>query len=75
MSNIVDNFNQYINESKFTHKIKSEKYWRAILGNNKYGNKVLDTILHKQNGFASDRQYEILKRIERGDTKPYHPKN
>ncbi|MFA7156779.1 MAG: hypothetical protein WC123_03710 [Bacilli bacterium] len=47
MPNTVKDFNQYLNESKFTHKIKSEKYWRAILGNNKYGNKVLDTILHK----------------------------
>ena len=75
MPRIVQEFNDFINESKFPHEIKSEKYWRHIIGNDQFVNSILDTIMFKQRGFASDRQMQILRKLERGDTTPYHPKN
>jgi len=73
----VKNFETFVNEneSKFPHEIKSEKYWRQIVGNDKYANDVLDTIVKKQRGKASDRQMAILRRVERGDKSPYPTKN
>ena len=75
MKKPVNSFSEFIAESKFPYEIKSEKYWRRIIGNDQYANKVLDTIMFKQRGFASDRQMALLKRLECGDTTPYHPKN
>lgn len=66
----------YITESaQFTHEIKSEAYWKKILAGNDYAIKVLDTIMKKQKGFASDRQMAILRKVESGDKTPYHTKN
>ncbi len=70
-------FKEFINEAKspLTHKINSEKYWKKVLYGNDFAMKILDTILSKQNGMASDRQWEVLKRAESGDKTPYHPTN
>lgn len=74
--NIIYDFATFsIMENKFPHEIKSEKYWRNILYNNKYANEVLDTIMNKQKGRASDRQMAILRRVESGDKTPYSTKN
>lgn len=73
------NYNEFLNEaqSPLKHKINSEKYWRRILDDNrfKFALDVLNTIMAKQNGMATDRQWAILKRAETGDTSPYHPRN
>ena len=63
------------NLSKFPHEIKSEKYWRHIVGTDKFAGDVLDTIMKKQGGRASDRQIQILRRLENGETSPYSTKN
>jgi hypothetical protein len=70
-------FNEFINEaqSPLKHKINSEKYWKRILHGNDFAMKILVTVLTKQNGMATDRQWEVLKRAESGDKTPYHPKN
>lgn len=70
-------YSQFLNESNqvFPHEIKSELYWKQILKGNDFVLKMLDTIMKKQKGFASDRQMEVLKRAQRGDRTPYHPKN
>lgn len=72
-------FDEFINEAQkplFTHKV-NEKYWRRILSmqNNPMPIAILNTIMTKQNGMASDRQWEVLKRAESGDKTPYHTKN
>lgn len=65
----------------FPHEIKSEKYWRQIIASvnsektREFATKLLNTIMHKQSGRASDRQMEVLDRIRRGDTSAYHTKN
>lgn len=70
-----------VESANFPHEIKSETYWRQILKNvnnpsqRDFATKILDTIMKKQQGFASDRQMEVLRRVEKGDTSPYHPKN
>ena len=56
-------------------QIKSEKYWKQILSGNDYALKILDTVMKKQKGFASDRQMEVMRRVEKGDKTPYSPKN
>ena len=56
-------------------QIKSEKYWKQILSRNDYALKILDTVMKKQKGFASDRQMEVMRRVEKGDKTPYSPKN
>ncbi len=78
----MKSFIEFVNEAEaFSHEIKSEKYWRQILKNvnnssqREFATKVLDTIMTKQNGFASDRQMEILRRAEKGDNSPYNTKN
>jgi hypothetical protein len=70
-------FNDFVNEAKspFTHKINSEKYWRKMVDGNAFATQILDTVMKKQNGMASERQWEVLKRVESGDKTPYHPKN
>jgi len=70
-------FDDFINEaqSPLKHKINSEKYWKQILDGNDFAMKILVTVLTKQNGMATDRQWEVLKRAESGDKTPYHPKN
>lgn len=75
MKKFIKDFPQVINESKFPHEIKSEKYWRTIVYGDKYAGEILDTIMTKQQGRASDRQMAILRRKERGDTSPYPTKN
>jgi hypothetical protein len=75
MKTVVKGFENFLTENKFPHEIKSEKYWRQILGNDTYANKILDTIMKKQDGRASDRQMAILRRVERGDKTPYPTKN
>lgn len=77
MKPAVKTFMQYVSEarSKFPHEIKSEKYWRDMVYGDKFLNDVLDTIMKKQNGFASDRQMSVLRRKVSGDTTPYSTKN
>lgn len=78
---MILNYQDFLNENKFPHQIKSEKYWKNIIDSipnyskRNYVNKVFDTVMKKQQGFASDRQMEILRRAQRGDTSPYHTKN
>lgn len=73
------NFSEFINENNFLknfpHKINNENYWRKILDGNKFATDILDTIMKKQSGRASERQMEILKRVESGDKTPYSTKN
>lgn len=73
----VFSFSDFVNESNklATHKIKSEKYWRQIVGDDSYLSKVLDTVLKKQNGFATDRQMTLLRKKENGDNSPFPTKN
>jgi multimeric flavodoxin WrbA len=69
-------FSAFLNENtKFPHQIKSEKYWRQILTGNDFALKILDTVMKNQKGFASDRQMEVFRRVERGDKSPYPTKN
>jgi hypothetical protein len=69
-------FSQFVNEAeKFPHEIKSETYWRQVLKGNDFALKILDTVMKKQKGFASDRQMEVLDRVKRGDKSPYPTKN
>ena len=81
MKQFVSNFYQFITEAvhsysdRFPHEIKSEKYWRTIVYGDNYLSGVLDTIMNKQGGRASDRQMAVLRRKERGDTSPYPTKN
>jgi hypothetical protein len=75
MGNPIKSVDEFLNESKFPHEIKSEKYWRNIVYGDKYLGEVLDTIMKKQGGRASDRQMAVLRRKERGDTSPYPTKN
>ena len=64
------------NESaSFTHEIKSEDYWKKVVAHDAFALKVLDTIMKKQMGKASDRQMQILDRARRGDSSPYSTKN
>jgi len=64
------------NESaQFPHEIKSETYWKKVVSHDQYALKVLDTVIKKQQGFASDRQMQILDRARRGDKTPYSTKN
>lgn len=69
-------FSEFLNEnSNFPHQIKSEDYWRKVLQGNKYALDVLDTIMKRQQGRASDRQMNILRKGEKGDRTPYSTKN
>jgi len=52
---------------KFPHEIKSEAYWKRILFDNPYALRILDTVMTKQNGKASDKQMGIFRRVERGE--------
>lgn len=74
---VVKNFKNFVNESKgkYPHEIKNEKYWRDIAYGDSYLNKVLDSIMQNQKGFASDRQMTLLKRKASGDSTPYSTKN
>ncbi len=62
-------------------QLKSKDYWTRIINTSTnhslrtFALKVLDTIFSKQNGVATPRQLEVLKRIERGDTSNYPTKN
>lgn len=74
MGNLHD-FKSFLTESaKFCNEIKSEQYWRKVLQSDKYAIKVLDTVMKKQKGFASDRQMDIMKKVASGDKK-YSTKN
>lgn len=79
MSNQAKSFAEFVNEdstnSKFPHEIKSERYWRNIIGNDPYLTRVLTTIMNKQKGFASDSQMQVLRRRQNGETSPYSSKN
>ena len=68
-------FENFDGNPKFPHLIKSEPYWRKILSGNQFALSILDTIMNRQNGYASDRQMQVLRRVERGDTSPYNLKN
>jgi len=67
-------------ENMITPK-KDLEYWRKlwkIQPNNttgKFYRDVLKTVFKDQKGYATDRQKEILIRIETGDTSPYPSKN
>ena len=67
---LMENFNQ-----KFPHQIKSETYWKQVLAHDSYALQVLDTVMKKQKGFASDRQMALMKRVASGDKTPYSTKN
>lgn len=54
---------------------KTENYWRNIVGNDFYLSGVLDSVFKRQRGYATERQYQVLVRKERGETIPYHSKN
>jgi hypothetical protein len=76
------NFNSFLVENlgippkrKMIPMPKTENYWRNIIGNDFYLSGVLDSIFKKQRGYATERQYQILVRKERGETIPFHSKN
>lgn len=71
----VDDIIEVSETVQFPHEIKSEKFWRQALAGNEFALKVLDTVMKRQKGFASDRQMAIMRKVERGDTTPYHTKN
>lgn len=71
----LDRDRSTLDEAVLPHEIKSERYWRQILAGNDYALKVLDTVMLKQGGRASDRQMQIMRRVERGDRGPYSTKN
>lgn len=77
MKNIVSTYSSWLNENRerFPHDIGSESNWQKILMGNEYALKVLATCFAKQDGKASDRQWEILQRARRGDRTPYNSKN
>ena len=52
---------------KFPHEIKSEAYWKKILFDNPYALGVLNTVMTKQSGKASDKQMNVFRRVERGE--------
>jgi DNA-binding CsgD family transcriptional regulator len=56
------------------NKIKSEVYWKQTLKGNDYALSVLNTIMTKQDGIATDRQMGVLNRAKNGD-KNYSTKN
>ena len=60
---------------KLKHEVTLPNNWKIYLQGNPYAQAVLNTVLTKQGGMASDRQWEILQRAKRGDKGPYHPKN
>lgn len=62
-------------KNPFPHQIKSEKYWTQVLKDSEFAMKLLKTVMTKQNGFASDRQMAIFRRVEKGDKSPYPAKN
>lgn len=73
----MNNFKTY-NEWIFEgYEIKSEKFWNQILVGKKfeYAKEVLDTIMKKQNGIATERQWNILQRAKRGNVEKYSTKN
>lgn len=72
-------YNEFINEAgpspRFPHALKSESYWRNVAYGDKFLNDVLDSVFKRQGGFASERQFQVLKRKELGIKTPYHTKN
>ena len=62
-------------KNPFPHQIKSEKYWSQVLKDSEFAMKLLKTVMTKQKGFASDRQMEVFRRVEKGDKSPYPTKN
>lgn len=81
LENLV-NFNHFIKENlgypakrKMIPMPKTENYWRNIVGNDFYLSGVLDSVFKRQRGYATERQYQVLVRKERGETIPYHSKN
>lgn len=75
-------FEDFLEEnSQFKHEIKSESYWRSIINSlsnfsqRKYLEEVLETVMKKQNGKASDRQMSVLRKAASGDKTPYSTKN
>jgi multimeric flavodoxin WrbA len=67
---LLENFNQ-----QFPHQIKSESYWRKVLSHDNYALKVLDTVMKKQKGYASDRQMALMKKVASGDNSSYPTKH
>ena len=75
---------ELLQEGKREYMITPKKdleYWRELWriqpknSTGEYNRGVLKTVFKKQKGYATDRQKEILVRIETGDTSPYSPKN
>ena len=84
MVKLLNILQEVIQEKKMKYMITPEKdieYWRKlwqIQPNNstgKFNRNVLATVFRDQKGYATDRQEEVLRRIETGDTSPYPPKN
>ena len=72
---LIGLFNEVVENNKFKHQIKSEEYWKQVLKSSKYALSVLNTIMNKQNGYASDAQMVILNRAKGGDKERYSNKN
>jgi multimeric flavodoxin WrbA len=75
-------FGDFLHEAaQFPHEIKSESYWKKIIDSvpnisqRTYLSSVLNTVMKKQGGKASDRQMEVLRRAASGDKTPYSTKN
>lgn len=71
---IKEKLREELGKSEFTHEIKSVKFWNQVLSS-KYAKNILNTIMTKQNGFASDRQMMILKAERDGLKINYTTKN
>jgi hypothetical protein len=84
MIKLLNILQEVIQEKKMKYMITPEKdieYWRKLWQiqpnspTGKFNRGVLATVFSKQKGYATDRQEEVLRRIETGDTSPYSPKN
>lgn len=72
---LIEEIQDQSDSGKFVHQLTLPNNWKIYVQGNPYAQAVLNTVLTKQGGMASDRQWEILQRAKRGDKTPYHPKN
>lgn len=84
MIKLLDLLQEVTSKNKMEYMITPKKdleYWRKLWtiqpdnSTGKFYRGVLETVFKNQRGYATDRQKEILIRIETGDTSPYSPKN
>jgi len=80
MIKLLDILQEVKREYMITPK-KDLEYWRNLWKiqpenpTGEYNRGILKTVFKDQKGYATDRQKEMLIRIETGDTSPYSPKN